>query len=79
MYLVIFDYVPMEKLASAGGMETLVNGLCMLVGDPILGVLRDVTGNYVVCIVVMNCVTISTIILWLMEAFIVKYVKKGCD
>nr|XP_015834493.1 PREDICTED: monocarboxylate transporter 13 isoform X1 [Tribolium castaneum] len=79
IYLVIPDYVPMEKLPSAVGMETLFNGLCMLIGGPILGVLRDVTGSYAVCIVVMNCVTISTIVLWLIEVFIVKYVKKGCD
>ncbi|RZC32314.1 monocarboxylate transporter 4-like [Asbolus verrucosus] len=77
MWLVIPDYVPMEKLPSAGGMEALANGLSILVGGPILGALRDATGSYVICIIVMNCVTITTIVMWLLEAIIVKYKKQN--
>ncbi|XP_063917099.1 monocarboxylate transporter 2-like [Zophobas morio] len=72
MWLVIPDHVSADKLASAGGIETLANGICILVGGPIMGALRDATGSYVVCIVVMNCVTLVTILMWSAEAVIVK-------
>ncbi|XP_008192826.2 monocarboxylate transporter 4 [Tribolium castaneum] len=75
MWLVIPDYVPLEKLPSAAGLDMLARGCCILIGGPILGALRDATGSYVICIIVMNCVTITTILLWLIEAILTKYTK----
>lgn len=76
MYLVIPDHVAVDKLASSGGMETLTNGICILLGGPILGALRDATGSYKICIIVMNCITIFTVLIWSLEILILKYWRK---
>ncbi|XP_064214720.1 monocarboxylate transporter 14 isoform X2 [Tribolium castaneum] len=72
MSLVIPTYVPIEKLASAGGLQMMVNGFCILIGGPIIGKIRDITGSYTLCIVTLNCITFSTIVIWTMEAVIRK-------
>jgi predicted MFS family arabinose efflux permease len=78
MWLVIPDYVSLEKLASASGMDMLARGACILIGGTVLGAVRGATGNYRMCIILMNCVTIATIVMWTAEYFIVKYKRKNC-
>lgn len=67
MTLVIPNYVPLERLASASGLQMVVNGLFILAGGPLLGVIRDVTGSYTKCIYVMNMMTMSTLVMWTVE------------
>ncbi|KAF2904364.1 hypothetical protein ILUMI_01822 [Ignelater luminosus] len=67
MTLVIPNYVPIERLASASGLQMMVNGFLILAGGPVLGVIRDATGSYAKCIYVMNMMTLSTLIMWTME------------
>jgi MFS family permease len=76
MALVIPAHVPIEKLASATGMLMMMNGICIIVGGPILGAVRDATGSYILCVIIMNCVTFSTVLLWAVEAAVVKCRKK---
>jgi MFS family permease len=79
MRLVVPAYVPIEKLASASGLQMMVNGFCILLGGPVIGMIRDVTGNYIMCIVVLNCVTLSTIAIWSIEAITTRFKKKQRD
>lgn len=72
MALVIPAHVPIEKLASANGMEMMMNGICIIIGGLVLGIVRDVTGSYRLCVVIMNCITPTTIIMWSIEALIIK-------
>ena len=71
--LIIPTHVSLERLPSASGMEMMANGFCILTGGAILGVVRDVTGSYVACIIIMNCVTFVTIVLWTVEMVVVKH------
>lgn len=72
MSLVIPNYVPIEKYASASGIQMMVNGFCILIGGPIIGKVRDITGSYTLCIVILNSITFSTIALWTVEALVRK-------
>lgn len=81
--LIIPSHVSLEKLPSASGMEMMANGFCILTGGFVLGMVRDLTGSYYFCIVIMNFVTFLTIVLWTIEGLIFKYSKKNdqeaCD
>lgn len=78
MSLVIPTYVPLEKLASASGLQMMINGMCILLGGPVIGLIRDVTGNYNMCIIVLNFVTLTTIIIWSIEMLILS-IRKPSD
>ncbi|GJQ75172.1 hypothetical protein Trydic_g9775 [Trypoxylus dichotomus] len=65
--LVIPEYTPTERLAAAFGLLFTVNGLCLFIGGPILGILRDISENYQSCIIVLNLITTTTITLWTIE------------
>jgi hypothetical protein len=41
-----------------------------------LGAVRDTMGSYILCVIIMNCVTFSTVLLWAVEAAVVKCRKK---
>lgn len=71
--LVIPAYVPIEKLAAASGIQMVVNGIFIILGGPVLGVIRDITGSYKNCIIVINCVTFITLIMWTTELSLKKY------
>ncbi|XP_037028597.1 monocarboxylate transporter 13-like isoform X1 [Bradysia coprophila] len=62
--LVIPNYVTINKLASALGIRMVSNGLVVLCLGPLVGWIRDFTGSYVICIVFMNCLTLTCIIMW---------------
>ncbi|XP_043262144.1 uncharacterized protein LOC122402967 [Colletes gigas] len=72
MSLVIPHYVPIEKLPNASGIQMIVNGLFLLTAGPILGVIRDRTGSYAACIVMMNFITAFTVVIWTVEMLIVR-------
>lgn len=67
MGLVIPSYVPLEKLASATGLQTVLNGLFLVTAGPILGLIRDKSGSYTACIYFINSLSLTTIILWTIE------------
>ncbi|CAG2065566.1 unnamed protein product [Timema podura] len=71
MGLVIPSYVKIERLASAAGLQMVLNGIFLLMFGPIIGVIRDFTGSYNPCILCMNFLTMLTVIMWVTERIIV--------
>lgn len=67
MSLVIPDYIPIERLASASGIQMVTNGVILMFAGPALGWIRDTTGSYKVCIVVINLVTLCALLMWTAE------------
>lgn len=47
----------------------------MIIKYFVSGIIRDVTGSYRSCIVVMNFVTLSCLLMWMTEMLIVKFRK----
>ncbi|XP_032664227.1 uncharacterized protein LOC116840953 isoform X2 [Odontomachus brunneus] len=70
MVLVIPNHVPIAKLPSASGIQMMVNGLILTCFGPLIGVIRDSTGSYSTCIILINCVTAITVTMWLTEMVI---------
>uniref|UniRef100_A0A1B6GLB3 Major facilitator superfamily (MFS) profile domain-containing protein n=1 Tax=Cuerna arida TaxID=1464854 RepID=A0A1B6GLB3_9HEMI len=77
MPLVIPNYVPLDKLPSAQGLQNIMHGLFLMMLGPLIGYLRDRTGNYILCIHVMNSLTALTIILWALEFVYMRRQKKN--
>ncbi|KYQ56362.1 Monocarboxylate transporter 9 [Trachymyrmex zeteki] len=75
MALVVPSYVPIQKLPNASGIQMLTNGMILMSAGPILGVIRDNTGNYTICIILLNCVTAITLLIWTVEILI----RRKCD
>ncbi|XP_022901449.2 monocarboxylate transporter 14-like [Onthophagus taurus] len=71
--LVMPNYVPIERLGAALGIQMTVNGICIWIGGPVIGVIRDLTGSYRKCIFVINTVTFTTIVMWTIEMVYIKY------
>ncbi|XP_014487669.1 PREDICTED: uncharacterized protein LOC106751305 isoform X2 [Dinoponera quadriceps] len=76
MVLVIPSYVPIEKLPSASGIQMLTNGVILTCVGPLVGLIRDKTGSYTPCIILVNCVTAVTVIMWLTEIVILKRIAR---
>lgn len=67
MNVIIPDHVPIERLASASGLQMVANGIFLLLFGSIIGVMRDISGTYASCIVFINVVTVLTLIMWSAE------------
>lgn len=76
MQLVIPSYVPIERLASAGGLQMVVNGLVIMALGPVVGVVRDRSGSFVQCIWFINAVTLVTLSMWSVEGICVAVAKR---
>ncbi|CAD1470483.1 unnamed protein product, partial [Heterotrigona itama] len=75
MSLVIPCYVPIHKLPNASGLQMIVNGAMLLSAGPMLGIMRDNFGSFIPCIIVINCVTTLTVIMWTVEILIIRKKK----
>ncbi|XP_025831354.1 monocarboxylate transporter 13-like isoform X2 [Agrilus planipennis] len=64
MTLVIPSHVPLERLASASGIQMVTNGFVFIFGGPLIGFIRDVSGTYRNCVMLMNLFTFITILMW---------------
>ncbi|XP_014255063.1 monocarboxylate transporter 9-like isoform X2 [Cimex lectularius] len=71
MSLVIPNHVPLEKLPSASGLQTVLNGILLLTFGPIVGLAKDYFGNYNVVIHFINCLSFTTVLLWSIEMIVV--------
>lgn len=76
MNVVIPDHVPIDRLAAASGLQMVANGIFLLLFGSIVGMMRDISGSYVSCIVFMNVLTVLTLIMWSVELI---YVKIECN
>ncbi|KAL0121787.1 hypothetical protein PUN28_006923 [Cardiocondyla obscurior] len=70
MVLVVPSYVPLQKLPNASGIQMLTNGMILMSAGPMLGIIRDITGSYTACIILLNCVTTFTIFIWTVEVLV---------
>ncbi|CAH1985838.1 unnamed protein product [Acanthoscelides obtectus] len=77
MYLIIPNYVPLERLASASGIQMVANGLNILIWSPLIGVVEDLTGSYQACILLINAATTLTVILWSVKLLMNRLRKKN--
>lgn len=73
MSLVIPDYIPIERLASASGIQMVTNGVILMGAGPLLGWIRDATGSYLKCIIIINMVTMCALLMWTTEMVYHKY------
>ncbi|XP_063229803.1 monocarboxylate transporter 13-like [Bacillus rossius redtenbacheri] len=76
MSLVIPSYVPLEKLASASGMQMVVNAVFSITCGPFIGYVRDASGSYNACIIVINILTFITMVMWGSEILYKKFKTK---
>ncbi|KAJ9587656.1 hypothetical protein L9F63_018908 [Diploptera punctata] len=76
MTIVIPNYVPIERLAAASGIQMVTNGLLLIIFGPLTGVIRDISGSYNWCIAFINLMTTVTLTLWTIEALVTAYIKR---
>lgn len=79
MNVIIPDHVPIERLASASGLQMVANGIFLLLFGSIIGVMRDISGTYASCIVFINVVTVLTLIMWSVEMIYIQIRSKKLD
>ncbi|KAL0884091.1 hypothetical protein ABMA27_016110 [Loxostege sticticalis] len=76
MNIVIPSYVPIERLAFASGIQMFVNGITIIGLGSILGKIREASGSYEVPILVLNVVTLFTVLIWCAEFLYVRVKNK---
>ncbi|XP_046599068.1 uncharacterized protein LOC107222432 [Neodiprion lecontei] len=76
MSLTLASYIPIEKLASATGIQMVTNGIILLILGPLLGLLRDKTGNYDLCLLFINGITSITVMMWTLEIIVRKIMSR---
>ncbi|XP_049808566.1 uncharacterized protein LOC126251895 isoform X3 [Schistocerca nitens] len=76
MTIVIPNYVPIERLASANGLQMVVNSFFILASIPMMGYIQKATGSYSMSIAALNLITSLTVILWTSQLIIRWYKKK---
>ncbi|XP_050446369.1 monocarboxylate transporter 9-like isoform X2 [Cataglyphis hispanica] len=62
--LIIPDYVPLEKLPSASGIQMVCNGILSIIVGPIIGLVHDLTDNYVGALYFTSLLSLSCVFLW---------------
>ncbi|XP_076243570.1 monocarboxylate transporter 14 isoform X2 [Calliopsis andreniformis] len=62
--LIIPDYVPLERLPAASGMQMVCNGILSIAIGPIIGVVHDATNSYVSALHFTSILSLSCILLW---------------
>ncbi|XP_063989091.1 uncharacterized protein LOC135168637 isoform X2 [Diachasmimorpha longicaudata] len=75
MTLIVPNYIPIERLADAVGIQMVVNGLVLMILGPLIGIIRELRGSYDLCIVLINSMTALTIIMWSLEALVIRMFK----
>uniref|UniRef100_A0A6M2DWE6 Putative monocarboxylate transporter n=1 Tax=Xenopsylla cheopis TaxID=163159 RepID=A0A6M2DWE6_XENCH len=64
MFLILPSCLPVEKLPAAGGVMMLGCGIFLMIFGPIMGYLRDSTGSYTQCVMVLNALSIFIATFW---------------
>ncbi|XP_046395096.1 monocarboxylate transporter 9-like [Ischnura elegans] len=67
MALVMPSIVPLDKLASASGLQTMANGISFLIIGPLFGYMRDNSDNFVGVLYAIDLFTAGAIIVWILE------------
>ncbi|XP_011501559.1 PREDICTED: monocarboxylate transporter 4-like [Ceratosolen solmsi marchali] len=74
MNILISTSAPLEKFAAASSIQNLGNGCIMLIASPVLGLIKDIAGSYILCIIFLNIITLLILIM-LLGLFATKYIK----
>ncbi|CAG5077915.1 Similar to SLC16A1: Monocarboxylate transporter 1 (Bos taurus), partial [Cotesia congregata] len=61
MALVIPEHVPLERLPAASGLQLIISGLLSIILGPIIGLLKDILGNYSSLLHIINIISYLTI------------------
>ncbi|CAK9821507.1 Monocarboxylate transporter 14 [Anthophora retusa] len=62
--LIIPDYVPLERLPAASGMQMVCNGILSITIGPIIGIVHDSTMSYVGALHFTSMLSVSCVFLW---------------
>ncbi|XP_017789942.1 PREDICTED: uncharacterized protein LOC108572253 [Habropoda laboriosa] len=62
--LIIPDYVPLERLPAASGMQMVCNGILSITIGPIIGLVHDTTKSYVGALHFTSILSLSCVVLW---------------
>ncbi|CAH2092176.1 unnamed protein product [Euphydryas editha] len=79
MNIIIPNYVPLDRLPFASGIQMLCNGIVIMTIGSLLGRIRDLSGSYRIPIVVLNFVTFLTVVLWSSEFLYFKFKNKNTE
>lgn len=67
MGLVIPSYIPLKRLPAASSIQMMTNGIILMTIGPLVGLIRDLSGNYSKSILFINAFTIVTLVMWAIE------------
>ncbi|KRT80450.1 membrane transporter [Oryctes borbonicus] len=70
----ISEYSTLEKLPAAFGLHMVGKGLFVVAIGPILGVIRDMTDSYPICLHSQTCLIMSCFVAWSIE-YIIRWCK----
>ncbi|KYQ56363.1 Monocarboxylate transporter 1 [Trachymyrmex zeteki] len=65
--LIIPDYVPLERLPAASGIQMVCNGILSISIGPIIGLVHDSTNSYVGALYFTSFLSLSCVFLWLID------------
>ncbi|XP_011862379.1 PREDICTED: uncharacterized protein LOC105559003 [Vollenhovia emeryi] len=65
--LIIPDYVPLERLPAASGIQMVCNGILSISVGPIIGLVHDSTDSYVGALYFTSLLSSSCVFLWLIS------------
>lgn len=65
--VVISNTVPIERLSSALGLQMVTGSILLVSMGFLVGLLRDLNGNYVASVIFLNAFSLVTIITWSFE------------
>ncbi|XP_044255844.1 monocarboxylate transporter 13-like [Tribolium madens] len=68
--VIIPKLVPLEKLPAANGLNMLLTGVATLALGPIIGAIHDMTKTYVYTLHTASVLSMSCVILWIVDYFI---------
>lgn len=73
--LTISEFCPLEKLPAAFGLHMVAKGIFVVIIGPIIGLIRDKTGSYPLCIIVQNILIMSCVVCWAIE-YAIKFCRR---
>lgn len=65
--LIIPDYVPLDRLPAASGIQMVCNGILSIGVGPIIGTVHDLTDSYVGSLHFTSFLSLSCVFLWLIS------------
>lgn len=77
--LTIAQHCSLDRFAAAYSLYMVINGLLTVTLGPLVGVLRDATGSFPVCIHVLSAVLMLCALTWTLEYIIVWHRNRNCS